>query len=526
MTITTAELPHPRTAGAGLAPALKLAPLALAAMLLSAECRADWKVTPLAELRETYSTNVATERDDVAHNSFVTEAAPGLAVSSNGPRLTLNASAQWRVFSYSNKEAPNVQDSDRRYQADARAMLVDEFLYVDAGAGSQRQNVSAFGPLAGNPYSGANRTQVSTWRISPYLRHRFGNTATATARFTRDSVDSSYNGFGSSVASTTLLDLSSGTSSTNLGWNVSYNRQEQNNRIGGRSSLDNGIVGLRYRVLPHLSLTASAGYDSYDYASLNDSTSGASWSAGFVWTPSTRTSVQASFGHRYFGKTGALDASHRTRHTVWSATYSDEITTTRSQFLLPAAFDTAAMLDGMFASAYPDPVQRRAAIQAYMAAAGLPASLADSINFLSNRYVRAKRLQFAAVLRGARSNLALSVFQDQRAALSLQQSDSALLGNQLASINDNVRQRGASADAEYRLSTRTTMRAGVYAVRAQSLDTGVASTNRRWQVGMNRQIDRHVSGVLELRHVVGSFGVVSNDRYHENAIAAALSVQY
>lgn len=524
MTITTAELPDPR--GAALPPLLKLAPLALAAMLLSAECRADWKITPLAELRETYSTNISAEPDSIAHHSFVTESAPGLAVQSAGSHLTLNASAQWRVFSYSNKDAPNVQDSDRRYQADARAMLVDQFLFVDAGASSQRQAVSAFGPLTGSPYSSVNRTEVSTWRISPYLQHRFGNSATATARFTRDSVEASYDGYGSSVASTTLLDLSSGTSSAMLGWNVSYNRQELNNRIGGRSSLDNLIAGLRYRVRPQLSLTASAGYDSYDYATLNESTSGASWSTGLIWTPTARTKVQASFGHRYFGKTGSLDASHRTRHTVWSATYSDEITTSRSQFLLPAAIDTAAMLDSMFSSAYPDPVQRRAAVQAYMASAGLPASLADSVNFLSNRYVRAKRLQLGAVLRGARSNLALSLFQDQRAALSLQQSDSALLGNQLATLNDNVRQRGASADAEYRLSTRTTMQAGVYAVRAQSLDTGIASNNRRWHLGMSRQIDRHVRGVLELRHVIGSFGTASSDTYHENAIAAALSVQY
>ena len=504
----------------------KLAPLALAAMLLSAECRADWKFTPSAELRESYSTNVAAERDDIAHNSFIFETAPGFALSGKGPRLEVNASAQWRLFSYSNKESPNVRDSDRRYQANARAMVVDQFLYVDASASGSRQSVSPFGPLTSNSYTDTNGTNISTWRISPNLQHRFGTTAVGTARFTRDSVEAGDNRFGSSVSSTTSLDLSSGTAFTNFGWSVTTNRQELSSEIGGSTSSQTSVAGMRYRVLPHLSLTATAGYDSYDFAALNSRTAGPSWTAGFIWSPSLRTKVQASFGHRYFGKTGSLDASHRTRNTVWSAVYTDDVTTTRSQFALPAAIDTASMLDRMFASAYPDATQRSAAVQAYMAATGLPASLADSINYLSNRYMRVKRLQIGTVLRGARSNLALSLFQDHRNALSLQQSDSALLGGQLAALNDNVRQRGASADAEYRLAARTTATAAAYTVHAQSLDTGIVSNTRNFRLGMNHRIDRNVRGSLELRHAVGSFGINSGERYHENAIAAALTVQY
>lgn len=522
MTTTTADLPLER-----LATAFRLAPLAVAAMLLSAECRADWKVTPQFDLRETYTDNVGLLRDEFARNQFITEAAPGLSVTAKTPRLEMEANARWRLFSYSDKgNDPNLRDSERNYRANGRAMLVDQFLYVDAGASSTRQSVSAFGQLQDNPYSGANRTDVSTWRISPYLQHRFGSFVTADLRYARDSVEAATGGFGSSVASSTAANLSSGTAFVDLGWYLSYNRQQLKEELTGDSTSQNSLVGLRYRVASHLALTTSAGYDNYDYAALGERTAGPSWSLGFIWTPSTRSKLEASFGHRYFGKTGSLAGTHRSRNIVWNLNYSDQVTTTRSQFLLPSAIDTAAMLDSLFAASYPDPVLRQQAVQAYIAATGLPLSLANSVNYLSNRYIRAKQLRGGAILRGARSSLTFSVFKDRREALSLQQSDSSLLGSQLATLNDNVNQRGVNFDAEYRLSPVTSLTASAYLVHAQSLETDITNNNRTWRLAASRRFSKHATGSVEARHVRGNLGFDQNSVYHENAIAASLSVVY
>jgi uncharacterized protein (PEP-CTERM system associated) len=522
MTTTTADLPQAR-----LSTVFRLAPLALAAMLLSNECRADWKVTPLFDLRETYSDNASLQRDDLARNQFITEASPGLNLTAKTPRLELAANARLRVFSYSDKNSdPNLRDSERNYQASGRAKLVDQLLYVEGSASSTRQSVSAFGQLADNPYSGANRTDVSTWRISPYLQHRFGSTATAELRYSRDSVEAATGGFGNSVASNTSANLSSGSAFVDLGWYLSYNRQQLKDELSGDSTSQNGLVGLRYRVASHLSLTSTAGYDKYSYSSLGGNTAGPSWTVGFIWTPSTRSKLEASFGHRYFGKTGSLAGTHRSRNIVWNLNYSDQVTTTRSQFLLPSSIDTAAMLDNLFSAAYPDPVLRQQAVQAYIAANGLPPSLANSINYLSNRYIRAKQLRGAAVLRGARSSLTLSLFKDQREALSLQQTDSSLLGSQLATLNDNVKQRGASISADYRLSAVSSLTASADLIRAQSLDTDITNNNRTWRLGASRRFGKHATGSIEARHVRGNLGFEQSAPYHENAVAATLSVLY
>jgi len=515
--------------------ALRLLPLALAAMLLSAECHAQWRVTPRLDLRETYSDNVGLQSSDNARSSFVSEADPGISISKVGPRLNVNADAGWRLYSYSNNDAPNLRNSERYYRGAMQAMLVDQLLFVDANASGSRQAVSAFGPVSNNTFSNANRTDISTWRISPYLRHRFGSTADMTLRYTRDSVDSGVAGYGTSMASTRSADLSSGTAFNTLGWNLSYYHQDLSERLdnvgtvptlANDSMSENSSAGLRWRLTRRLALTANAGYDKYEYPTLGEATSGRSWSGGFMWTPSTRTSVQASFGRRYFGKTGMLVSSYRTQRSIWNLNYNDAVTTTRSQFVLPSAIDTAAMLDSLFAASIPDAAQRQQAVQAYIAAAGLPPTLANSINYLSNRYIRIQRLQGAAIFRGARGNLTFTVFNEKRLALSSQESDSALLLGQLATLNDDTSQRGATANLDYRLSPRSNAYGALSVSRVHSLSADYSSNNGEMRLGLNHRFASRMQGSVELRHTRGRQNLVNSDTYRENALVATLSVVY
>jgi uncharacterized protein (PEP-CTERM system associated) len=520
-------------------PALRLLPLALAAMLLSAECHAQWRVTPRLDLRETYSDNVGLQNSADARSSFVSEADPGISITKVGPRLKVSADAGWRLYSYSNNDAPNLRNSERHYSGAMQAMVVDQLLFVDANASGSRQAVSAFGPVSNNTFSNANRTDVSTWRISPYLRHRFGSTADMTLRYMRDSVDSGVGGYGSSRASTRSADLNSGTAFDTLGWNLSYYHQDLSESLGdvgtvpgtvptlaNDSMSENTSAGLRWRLIRRLALTASVGYDKYEYPTLGEATSGRSWLGGFIWTPSTRTSVQASFGRRYFGKTGSLVSSYRTQRSIWNLNYSDAVTTTRSQFVLPSAIDTAAMLDSLFAASIPDAVQRQQAVQAYIAAAGLPPTLANSINYLSNRYIRIQRLQGAAIFRGPRSNLTFSVFNEKRLALSSQESDSALLLGQLASLNDDTSQRGATANLDYRLSPRSNAYGALSVSRVHSLSADFSSNNSEMRLGLNHRFAKRMQGSVELRHTRGRQNLVNSDTYRENALVATLSVVY
>lgn len=504
---------------------LKLTPLALAAMLMSNECRADWRVVPVITLSETYSDNINNETDDLKHGSFITETSPSISVTGHTSRLKVNAEAEWHSYKYGS-DVNNERSSDRRYQGSLEAIAVQDLLYVDASAGSSRQPISAFGPQPSGSYTSDNSTNINTWTLSPYLRHQFGATALMTLRYTRDSVSAGSGTGYSSTGNTRAADIVSGPAYQTMTWNLHYTHQELQSQNNDGSIAENALAGVQWNILSQYALTGTVGYDDYEYPVLNQSTKGPSWTVGGIWKPSTRTMVQASIGHRYFGKTGSFNSSFRARHMTFGLTYSDAITTSRQQFLIPASLDTAATLNNLFLSTYPDPVLRAQAVQAYIASTGLPASLANNINFLSNRYQRQKRLQAQVGLRGARSDLLMSIFKEQSVGLSLQQEDSTLLPSQLSSLNDNTRQTGVNANANYRLSERTSAQANFYLVHSESIETNITNNYSLASAGVTHHYDRHVSGTLSVRRTSGRANLLSSGDYHENAIVATLSVQY
>ncbi len=529
MTITTAKLPRK---------ALRLTPLALAALLMSAECHADWKLTPTVGVAETYSDNPGLLTDDEAHGQWISEATPGFKLSNRSRRLRLDALGEWHFYSYQDKNTPRTHDRERRYTFDADALLVENLLSLEASANGSRQATSAFGPRFTQPYSTFNRTDVRTWSVSPVVRHRFGSFADLQMRVTRDSVqndgDIAANAFANSKSTTGQFTLGSPANALGaFGWGLQYQHQDLQTERYGDSTSENASLNLRYRLNSTLDGVFTIGHDSYEYTGMNNRSGGPSYLMGGIWTPSPRTSIDARIGHSYLGRTGSLNAVQRNRHLVSRVLYSDQVTTTRAQFLLPAAIDTAAMLDRLFSASISDPIARALAVQAYMASAGLPPSLANNINYLSNRYMRERRLQAALIYNMAHSTITLSAYRSERIALSEQQTDSDLLGSQLNSLNDNVRQKGVDLSFNYRLSARSALNAAAVASRATSLTTGIVSPSHQLTLGLTRQFGRKTNAMLELRHTAGNGGTPSLNglfagagSYTENAITATLAVQF
>ena len=515
-----------------------LAPFALLALLTAPHCRAEWKVTPKVDLRETYSDNVRLAASDAARGAFVTDLTPSLSIASDSARFKLNATFGASLYAYSNDPVEgsspnngtsNTNRSQRHLSGNARARLIEELLFVDANASIGQQAISAFGPQVANGnnntgYQDANRAQISTYRISPYVAHRFGSDASAELRYTHDSVKSGNVGLGNSTGNSVSLSLASGAAFRTLGWGIQLSRQDLDDSLARTSRSETASATLRWRLQESLSVNANGGYDKYDYAALGGTTAGKSYSLGATWTPSARTSVQASAGRRYFGTSYSLVASHRSRYAVWSANYSDAVTTTRAQFLLPATIDTAAMLDRLFSANFPNPVERGQAVDAYIRATGLPASLADNINYFTNRYVLQKQLQLAAAFNSAKTTTVLSLSATKRQALSTQQTDSTLLGASQSSLNDNTRQAAASAVLNYRISARSGATLQLSKSRTDSLSSGLSNQQNLVSVAVTRQLQRKLKGALELRRAHGNALSQGGRTYRENAVSASLSL--
>lgn len=507
----------------------RLLPLAAALLLVAPATHAQWTVTPRVNLLETYTDNVNLRDDDQAASQWVTELRPSISVTGQSRRLTVAASAAWHQYAYSDKDkVSSPTDSRRTYKADLRGTVVDQLLYVDASANRGRTNIRPFGPNAqDNPFSRDNQTDVETWSVSPYLVRRFGRDATMQLRYTRDSVDSGLrNLFGTSTGDTVLFNLASSADLRGFGWGLNYIRQDIDNRLVGESSSESANGSLRYRFSRTWTATATAGHDKYNFEGPGPGSSGRSWSVGGIWTPSARTHVQAAIGRHLYGQTGSLSATVRARRMVWDIQYGDAITSSRSQYLLPAAIDTAAMLDRLFNGMIPDPLERERAVAAYMQANGLPASLANNINFLSNRYAREKQLRASIAWRAARSTAVLSAYRSERQAVSDQQSDSPLLGTSLSSLNDNLRQHGASLSYTYRLNARSHLQSGADYRFTESLTTGIESRERTFYARLNRDLGRHLKASLEARRRNGGTDFAGRRDYTEHAVVANLTLTY
>lgn len=508
----------------------RLLPLAAAVALLtlSPASYAQWRVTPMLDLRETYTDNVTLREESEATNQFVTEVRSALKVNGKTARTEVVASAELSKYFYSNDdEQQNLNDSLRNYSAIMKNTLADQLLYLDVGATSRRQSISAFGPGAEeNPFSRANQTNVKTWNISPYLMHRFSGDTTAMLRYSRDSVEADNNAYGTSLGDTVSLNLSSGLGRRALSWGFDIIDQKLDNELVGESSSRMVNASLRYQFTRTWAATASAGHSRYDFEGPGSDESGRTWNLGFAWTPSQRTSLNAAIGRHLYGNTATLAALYRSRSSVWEIRYDDTITSNRSQFLLPASIDTASMIDRLLSASILDPVARQRAVQAYILSNGLPASMANDINYLSNRYARQKLLSASVAFNRARSTGVASLYYSERIALSDQQSDSPLLGTQFGSLNDNVRQHGASLYYTYRLNGRANAFARADYRFSRSLTTSFEDRQRMLSVGVDRRLGRSLKASAELRRRSGGTDIVGRRDYTENALAASLNMQF
>ena len=94
--------------------------------------------------------------------------------------------------------------------------------------------------------SRGNRANVRTFSISPYLRHRFQDFASAELRYTRSLVTSDANALSNSQGDSFSATLNSGTAFQTLSWGVNYSNQMVHFDLTGRTvEMERAIANLR-----------------------------------------------------------------------------------------------------------------------------------------------------------------------------------------------------------------------------------------------------------------------------------------
>jgi uncharacterized protein (PEP-CTERM system associated) len=499
---------------------------ALAALFLApAGNAAEWRIAPTLDLRETYTDNVRLAPHGSEKSDFVSDISPGVAVSANGRGLKLKANYAFQSLHYAN-DGKN-SSSFHKLNADTNVDLIKDLFSFDGSASISQQSISLAGAQSTDNYAITdNRTTVRTTTASPYLHHEFHDIATTELRYTRTAVNTGSSAMSSSRNDGLRLTVNSGPSFRTLGWDASYSAAK--NRMANSDAVNSSTVSgnLRYMLTPQFSLTGGAGYDKYDYLATagTPSPAGKFYSGGFSWHPTERTSLAASVGHRFYGKTYSLDSSVRGRASMWRLSYDESITTALSQFAVVATASTSDFLNQLFRSSIPDDALRQRVVDHFILATGLPATLSYSINYLTNQFFLQKALKASVALTGAKNTLIFTAFSTSRQPQSVQNGTTSLAG--LSPLtNGNTRQTGLNALWNWRVTALTS--ATLSADLTKSTLNLQASDQRikTFRAAVARRLQPKLDGVIELKHATQTSDISANN-YQENAISAFLSMKF
>ncbi len=487
----------------------------------------DWRFEPTLNASAIYTDNVnqsANNPDD----ALILSATPGFTLRSQGSRR-VQASLQYGLTGVTRFGGRDDNDLFHNLNAVGKAELMEDFLFIEGSARISQELISLLGSTADASVNSSNRATVGAYSISPYIQKRLGTFADAQARYTASGAIFENDVANNSASNMFSAGLTSGTRFNDLSWGLNYSIRKTENHDAVDTTFERASATAGYALTRKFRIFGTVGQDWNDYFSTTQ-TSGSFYSAGFGWTPSRRTSVEASAGERYFGRTYSFSGSHRTRRSQWSVRYFEDVNDFTQQFLeqsdrlyfvcatvphFPPAADLADTPPpncdgpypaGQLASAYKN-------VFGYtdddLLVAGFPTAIANGIFIIKS------------LTAGASWNLG-------RLDFGLFAQDTRRLYQIVANAEDHI--QGVTGSASYRLSPRTTANSSLSFTR-NSLDSQLTAGSAReddilsFSLGLNHRFAEDFSGALTFRHTQRDSNAVNSD-YDENRLTATVHKRF
>jgi len=292
-----------------------------------------WSVTPRITVGQTFTDNVnlasrGRDSTDVVTSEFITEISPGVDVTRNTRRLSLN-------LNYTLRNRGNWRYSSRStnahlLSANSTTEVVRDTLFLDASASRSEQAFSLLQPVGIGTDVGEQRfSDVTRWSVGPRFQQRLGTAAVLSSAYSVNGVYYS----GSNAPEDTLgqqgsVQLASGPQFTLVDWALRGSGRRENFR-----NFDDDVtfydasatVGLNPTNKLRVFATGGREWNDFDSAFARDD--GKFWNAGASFAFTRRTNVEASYGERFFGATRSLAVNQRNRRTTFRAQRSQSVVT-------------------------------------------------------------------------------------------------------------------------------------------------------------------------------------------------------
>ena len=466
-------------------------------------------------------TMTATDNGRVGGNAgkeseLITELAPGIRVDTRTVRLRAYLDYSLRGQHYLNESSSRTQNS---LNAFGTLEAIDDWLFVDVSGNISQQSISAFGAQSADNLRNSNSTETATYRLSPHIRGKLGNTVDYQLRYAASTTRAD-----ASTASDVNVDqwvgrLGGSTPFRDLRWSIDANRQSTDFSNGRQTDADLLRAMATYSITPQFRISASGGWERNNYASLNQA-SHATHGYGFDWNPSPRTQISAFKESRAFGDGHRFSFNHRFRMSTIRYTDNRDVSVVPNQFATTGMGTIYDLYFEQFANLIPDPIARSAFVHSLLAQSGLNPNQQVVSGFLSSQASVQRQQQLAYILHGARNTLTLQINRSESSSLL-----AAAAVEDDFSRSSNIRQTGFSVNFSHRLSPLTSANASVSRQQStgQAISGNLKTTTSYYVISASTKLGAKTTGSLSFRH--SDFDNADNP-YTENALVGTITYTY
>ena len=281
-------------------------------------------ITPSLELREIFSDNIDLAPDGQDQSALTTEIVPGITLRSESARVTaaLNAFPIIRHQTAGSDEGVSIA-GDLVGLGTVEAF--EDLFFIDSQISISQEILNSR-----EVDSTANEKTVAVFRVSPYLRNRFGGFAEGEVRYRLGKVfiDSQEDAGAVTVSDSTnhglSLSLDSGADFSRFRWSVNalgtYEDRPDDDDV---TRWETGLEA-EYAFNRSISVLAAAGYQFFEDGDDANDIDDPTWRVGFRWRPGPRTDLRVSYGHRDDSQSANLKFSYDiTARSSITASYSE-----------------------------------------------------------------------------------------------------------------------------------------------------------------------------------------------------------
>jgi uncharacterized protein (PEP-CTERM system associated) len=466
-----------------------------------------FNLNPRLSISETWIKNKSSGVNN--RSGWTSDVNPGISVNKNSGSVRGS-------FDYSAHEIFQPGSSGASFQNSLNSSFlveaVNNLVFVDLNGVISQQTISAFGEqTTSNLIPSSNRTEVSSFGISPYVRGHIINDMDYEVRYGLNSTRVKTLNSANSDQESASLKIGGAGFFNRLRWSTKISKQETDQNTGIKISVENFNFSSSYAIFNGLNLSATAGREIANYTSATKQSSG-TYGGGVSWMPSNATTFSINSEKKLLGNMHSLSFEHRTPRTNWIASDVRSVSSSNDQASNSNTINTYNLYYSLYASIEPDPVKRSKLVLDTMQAQGLINSSSVLNGYLSNgtSVQRIQALSFAIF--GIRDTITIAATKSSGRSL-----------NNTLSNYSSIDQTGLSLGYSHKLTPDAMLSAQISGQKSFDDLTSMSSKINSVNISLSSKLSERTFATVSARHTVAKGG---SSPYIETAVSGALTVKF